>query len=398
MANLLKGIKVIESAVLLTGDYVGMLLGDEGADVIKVESPGLGDYIRDYMGVFAPRWSPSHMTVNRNKRSVTLDLRKPEGLELFHRMLRDADVFVTGNVVDTTRKLRTDYDSLAKVKPDLVYCQATGFGAEGRFAEHPAHGMMMDALAGAVPVRWGSDGLAHHDRQGSTPTSRSGGGTNIGPLYAAYAVAAALVQRGRTGEGAYIDISCADSVVAVSWLSLSTTFHKDRLTPSTSFIAPTDETPDYNYYRAADGKFIIFCATERKFWESFCNALGREDLLDKGQREDLALRRELQSIFAAHPQEYWTELFLEHRVAAGPVVDFDDLEADAHMRHREVVLEAEHAVVGGYKMVGNPIRVRGQQFEVRHQAPALGEHTDEVLGEIGLADSDVRALRERGVV
>ena len=398
MAQLLRGVKVVELAVLLTGDYVGMLLADEGADVVKVENTQVGDYIRDYQGTLAPGYSPVHLTVNRNKRSLTLDLHQEEGKAIFRRLIEAGDVFVTGNVADTTKRLGVDYDTLAAIKPDLIYCQATGFGAEGPFAAHPAHGRMMDAQAGAVAVTWGEDGLAHYDERGDTPTSHTSSGTLIGPIYAAFGVAAALAQRARTGEGAYIDVSCADSVIAGSWHDLARPLNQDRMTASETFPSPTDTTPDYNYYRASDGKYLIFCAQEPRFWENFVNGIGRDDLRDKKAWDELDLRRELQRIFAQESQDYWTAFFLQHRVAAGPVLEVDQIETDDHLRHREVLIAAEHPVAGAYRMVGNPIRVRGQSFELRHQAPSHGEHTGEVLAELGYTADDVAGLRERGVV
>ena len=137
--------------MLLTVDFLGMLLGDEGADVVKVESPQVGDYIRNILTRFAPDWSTFHLSVNRNKRSVTIDARAEEGKAVLERLLETADVLITGNVGRTNERLGLDYDTVRRVKPDIVYCQATGFGASGPYAEIPTHGQMMDALGGGAP-------------------------------------------------------------------------------------------------------------------------------------------------------------------------------------------------------------------------------------------------------
>ena len=151
MAGLLEGVRVVETGVLMTVDHLGRLLGDEGADVVKVETPQLGDYLRNIMVRFAPDWSTFHLALNRNKRSVTVDARTPEGHEIMGRLIEGADVFITGNVGATNHKLGLDYESLRAIKPDLVYCQATGFGARGPYAEIPTHGQMMENLGGAAP-------------------------------------------------------------------------------------------------------------------------------------------------------------------------------------------------------------------------------------------------------
>src|SRR5262245_10898609 len=181
MTGLLDGVTVVETGVLMTVDFLGRLLGDEGADVVKVETPQLGDYLRNIMTRFAPDWSTFHMTLNRNKRSLTCDARTPEGREILAKLLAGADIFITGNVGDTNRKLGLDYDAVKAIKPDIVYCQATGFGASGPYAEVPTHGQMMDALGGgAAPMKLDDNGFV-------VPTGQpvgSSGGVVMGPLYA----------------------------------------------------------------------------------------------------------------------------------------------------------------------------------------------------------------------
>ena len=191
MTGLLEGVSVVETGVLMTVDFLGRLLGDEGADVVKVETPQLGDYLRNIMTRFAPDWSTFHITLNRNKRSLTCDARTEEGREVLARLLRRADVFISGNVGDTNRKLGLDYDSVRAIQPRIVYCQATGFGATGPYSELPTHGQMMDALGGGTPPM-------DLDEQGFVvPTGDSLGGSGgvvIGPLYAAFGVACGLAR------------------------------------------------------------------------------------------------------------------------------------------------------------------------------------------------------------
>jgi len=196
VTGLLEGVTVVETGVLMTVDQLGRLLGDEGADVVKVESPGQGDYLRNIMTRFAPDWSTFHLALNSNKRSLTCDARTPEGREVLSRLLERADIFITGNIGDTNRKLGLDEESVRAIRPEIVYCQATGFGASGPYAEVPTHGQMMDALGGgAPPMALDDDGfvVATGDAVGGS------GGVVIGPLYAAFGVACALARARLTG-------------------------------------------------------------------------------------------------------------------------------------------------------------------------------------------------------
>ena len=215
MTNLLEGVRVVETGVLMTVDHLGRLLGDEGADVVKVETPQLGDYLRNIMVRFGPDNSVFHLMLNRNKRSVTVNARTSEGQAIMARLLADADVFITGNVGATNAKLGLDYESVKAIKPDIVYCQATGYGATGPYAEVPTHGQMMDDLGGAAPT-------LVLDDQGFVVATDDGpgvsGGVVVGPMFAAFGVAAGLARAARTGEGCYLDVSCADAVLASQWL------------------------------------------------------------------------------------------------------------------------------------------------------------------------------------
>ena len=197
--GLLSGIRVLESAQLFNGDTLGAILGDLGADVIKIESPFRGDYLRDMLGQVAPHYSPAHLQINKNKRSVALDLRKEQGREVFWKLLATADVFVDGNAADAMAKLGVGYEQQRARRPEIVYCQYTGYGASGPYATIPTHGQMMNAAAGATPVEMGDDGLVRPYRgpQPFNGIASGGEGTAAGAVYAALHVAAALVQRVR---------------------------------------------------------------------------------------------------------------------------------------------------------------------------------------------------------
>jgi formyl-CoA transferase len=403
MVGLLEGVKVVEAAVLLTGDYLGMLLADEGADVVKVETPGVGDWIRDHMGEIAPRYSPYHLFVNRNKRSVTLNLKSDAGRAALHRLVSTADVFVTGFTGDVPAKLGASYEDLRAIKPDIIYCQATGFGADGPYASLPTHGEMQQALVASPPRETGPDGhprvvADHHDPDAPQ-------GVVIGPLFGAYAIAAALHRRSRTAEGCYIDVACSDAVLAASYTNALFPLNVGRV--KAHAMAPALEgrvAARYTYYETEDQKYLLFCPEELKFWSNFCTAIDRPDLLAKHDpsvtndfgADDVELYDELQRIFHTRTLDEWIELFIDYRVPGGPALSFSEVADDPHIRYRGVVHDEQHPVAGAFTTLANPVRIPGRTFEVRVPAPALGEHTDAVLQEIGYSADEIDELRRAG--
>ncbi len=395
MSRLLEGIRVIECGVLLNCDTVGMRLGDMGADVIKLEPPPLGDYIRDINGVLAPRWSPVHLHINRNKRSLALDLRSPAGLDAFWRLLDTADIFIDGLTGQAADRLGIGYEEQRRRKPSIVYCQYTGFGSSGPYSSLPTHGQMMDALASGQPRQMSPDGLMV---PGDTPRAngRSGGeGTAAGAMHAVTHVLAGLAQVHRTGEGCFIDVASSDAVVAQAWGMLTIALNRHRVIDPEHIPAQDDAAftgAKYQFYETADGKVMLLCAIEHRFWDIFCEAAGRPDLIGRKDMStpvdfghDAALRQELQALFSARTQAEWVALAIEHRVPLGPAPrDFEEMIEDPHVRHRRIVIEQVHPIAGPFTCTGEGAIVKGQPFEIWRHAPAYGEHTHEILDEIGI--------------
>jgi crotonobetainyl-CoA:carnitine CoA-transferase CaiB-like acyl-CoA transferase len=398
----LKGVRVLECAVLFNGDQTGRILADLGADVIKVESPGGGDYLRDFLGQITPHHSPAHIYVNRNKRSMTLNLRSDEGRKIFFDLLKTADIFVDGFAGDACAKLGIGYEDQKKVKPDIIYAQCTGYGAHGPYAQIPTHGMMMGALAGGTPMVMGEDGLVR-----PSGADGIGDGTTIAASYAAMSAVAALQYRARTGQGVYIDSAGSDGVLATSWFPATYAWNDHRLTVARGTGDGSGGSAKYQFYETADRRFVLFCGIEHKFWDNFCRAVGRKDLTQEkntsapvdfgGSQEEL--RRELQKIFHTKTQDEWVQIALDHDIAMGPAHRHADLRDDPQLKAREIIYEGVHPDAGEFSYVGWPAPISGQKFDVYRPAPKLGEHTGEVLSELlGYSADQVKALKDARTV
>lgn len=400
MTGLMNGVKVVETGILMGVGFLGRLMADEGADVVKVERPGLGDYLRDIGPRFSEHHSAFHLMVNRNKRSLACDATTAEGKQIIHELVRQAAIFITGNIADTNRKLGLDYETLHALNRSLVYCQITGFGADGPYAEIPTHGRLMDALGGgAPPLALDQDGFA-------VPTgaaAEGSGGWVIGPLYGAFAALAALSRALLTGEGCYIDISCADAAVAARWQDVLPMLNPERIDP----LGPKAEgaSSKYQYYETKDGKFVLFAAIEQKFWVHWCEAAGRPDLIGNHRSDTVIdsaygneqLRLEIQSVFHSKTFAEWMSLASSHDIPIGPALRFDEIAGDPHLAHRHVVVDEQHPSEGTFRSLGNPIVVRGQEFTLR-SAPEHGQHTDEVLEELGYKPDMRSRLRAARVI
>jgi crotonobetainyl-CoA:carnitine CoA-transferase CaiB-like acyl-CoA transferase len=413
--GLLSGIRVVESAQLFNGDILGALLADLGADVIKVESPFRGDYLRDFLGQVVPHCSPAHLQVNKNKRSLALDLRDGRGRDVFWKLLDTADVFVDGNSANALAKLGVGYERQRARVPGIVYCQYTGFGATGPYATIPTHGQMMNGAAGASLLETDDQGFVnlYQGPKAFNGIASGGEGTAAGAAYAAFHVAAALVARERTGEGCCIDVAASEAVLSSAWIAATYELNDERIADRSTLPGPVDPkgttSAKYQYYRTSDDRYVLFCCIEPAFWRNFCKVAERPDLIGEPETApvDFAiddggeqrLRREIQEIVATRTQQDWLALAAEHDMAIGPALQRGELRDDPQLRLRGTLVESEHPVAGPFTYLTLPAIVDGQRStDLRYHAPALGQNTDELLGELGLTNAEVGALRADGIV
>lgn len=412
MISLLSGIRVIECAWLPTGDNTSRLLGDLGADVIKIERPGQGDYLRVLGGLLAPENSPFHLMCNRNKRSVELDLRSEKGREIFFQLLRTADIFVDGFASDACDKLGVGYEAQRKVKPDVIYCQANGFGRFGPYGKIPGHGYQFQSVGGGVVLEEDDEGLMW-EKPGGDPASYFGGsldGPLVGAIYAVMTALAALQRRNRTGEGAFIDTACCDAVVSMQQTDAVLQWNLDKIydrrQPPPPFGTSPKDRPKYSHFKCKDGKHVQLGAIEPKFWANFCRATGREDL---AAQHDMTLPIEffgndpnliyvLRDIFLTKTAQEWVQIAIEYDIPLVPTNSRMEVLHDPHLLARDALETKAHPAVGAFTMPGWPALVQGQRYETHRHAPTLGEHTTEVLMELGLSDVELARLKGEGVI
>lgn len=365
----LEGVRVLDLARLYAGALTTMKLADLGADVVKVEEPGRGDYLRTIPPVVEDR-GLLHLLCDRGKSSIELDVTTAQGRQRFDELAAVADVIVESGRPGALRRKGIDLTALREVQPHLVLCSLTGFGQTGPMAQAPAHGMNMDALAGtgAIGERDGRPALV--------PRGYSVG-VELGAANAALAITAAVLHARATGVGTWVDASCWDAAVDAL-----------RVRIATELACPEQEEqrlgPLYDVYETADGKLVLFCAIERKFWEAFCRGVGREDLLERWTGTDVdfgeqALRGELEAIFAEHPLDYWDKRLQEWDIPGCPILEVSDLPDHPHFEARGII---QRRGPSGVPVLANPIRWAEDGTrpgaEAR-EAPGLGVDTEQVL-------------------
>jgi len=377
-----------------------MILGDLGAEVIKVERPGLGDDTR----YWAPPWvneelklSAYFVSVNRNKKSIAVDLAKEEGRRIIHELARISDVVLENFRPGVARRLGVDYEALRAVNPKIIYCSISGFGQTGPYRDWPAYDIAIQALGGWMGIT-GEPGR---------PPVRIGVALTdmIAGLYAALAILAALRARELTGEGQYIDISLLDASISFMTYMAHNYFATGENPPKMGSAHPN--IVPYQAFRAGDGRWIILAVANDRIWKRFCQAVGLDHLADDPRFATNPRRVEnrdelipiIEEVLARKPGHEWVKLLMEAGVPCVPVYRMSDIFSDPHVLHRQMLLEVEHPRAGKMKQIGFPIKFSKTPCALRHPPPLLGEHTDEVLRELlSYPEEEIKRLREEGVI
>ncbi|MFN2587970.1 MAG: CaiB/BaiF CoA transferase family protein [Actinomycetota bacterium] len=392
MSGALDGLRVLDLTRLLPGGYATLLLADLGADVVKVEEPGRGDYIR-LIPPMAGEASSGHVALNRNKRSITLNLKTDEGRAVLKELVPSFDVVVESFRPGVMNRLGVGWDALRSVHPRLVYCAITGYGQDGPRAQTAGHDIDYVAYAGA---------LAMTGERGGRPVvpALQIGDLAGGAMAAAISILAALRKRDATGEGEFCDVSMTDGVV--SWLSIhAASFFATGDVPRRGEMHLSGAYPCYRVYPAADG-WLAVGALEPQFWTALCDAIERPDLggdgFATGARRD-AVVAELEALFATRMRAEWMERLGGVDACVAPVNDLRETFSDEQVVHRGMVVEAPLSDGRPWRHVAGPVRLAGAPADpARRPPPALGEHTEEVLLGAGIDARRVERLRAAGVL
>lgn len=396
MLNLLSGIRVIDLTRMLAGPYATMLLADMGAEVIKIEDPVGGDEIRKMGPPFVKGESAYFISVNRNKKSLTLNLKSEDGRALFYKLAEKSDVVVDNFRPGVIEKLRIDYKTLKSHNPKIICCSLTSFGDEGPLKDQPAFDLIVQAYSGALSIT--GSGKGEPARLGIPMGDLAGGS------YVASAVAAALLRRQTTGEGCRIDVSLLDALSSLLTY-VAQYYFTDGKVPLPQGSRHMSCVP-YGAFKTRDIHIVIGVFTE-KFWAGFCRAIGHDEFIldprfktnELRVRNRDALEPMLEKMFKEHEGDEWLKRLSHEGVPAGPVKTVDKTLAMEQMHLRGMVLEMNHPVAGKQKTLGYPIKVNGAIDRDIIPSPLLGEQTKDILTSIaGLTPEDIQQLKQKGVV
>ena len=379
--NLLEGIKVVDFSKWLPGQYCGMLLGDYGADVIKIEDLA-GDATRKFWPEKAPAMSYWHLMLNRNKRGVALDIKKRGGREALAKLLAEADVFLEGFRPGYLARYGLDYETMHKINPRLVYCSITGFGQN---CHKPAHDLNVIGLAG----------LNSLDDVGGACVSEVQVSAIGSGLNALSGIAMALLARERTGRGQWLDVNLYATAMSMQVTGVSSLWG----------CAETGDTPFgrtahyYNIYRCKDGRFLTVGTIEPKFWQRFCDLIHCPEL--EKRQFDFAHEAELKQLvsekIAEKTQAEWLELIGGAEFCVTPVCTLDEA-LQSQLTAQEAILEEQECDLGKLRYIGGPVKFSAASSVISRRAPYLGEHTKEVLSALGYSQEDITALHNEGAI
>ena len=397
MSGPLQGVRVIELAHIMAGPVCGLMLADMGADVIKVERLPGGDSTRGFVPPEVDGESAAFMMLNRGKRGLAVDLRDPRGVDVVRGLTLDADVLIENFRVGTMERIGLGWEALARANPRLVYCQITGFGRTGPFADRGGFDLIAQGYSGLMSVTGEGPG-GEPMKVGAPVTDITAG------ILAAFGVTAALFERERTGRGQLVDTSLYEAGITQTYwqsaIALASGVSPGPLGTAHPLAAP------YQAFRTADG-WINVGASNEATWGRLANAVQRPDLRNDARFATNADRMRhlgplvelLAPIFATRTTDAWLEALEQGGVPAGPVASIGEMLAHPQTRAREMVIEVEHSRLGPVRALGSPVKLSGSiPTEPRMGAPRLGEHTREVLEGLGLASPDVQDLIEAGVV
>ena len=394
MGGIFDDVMILDLSRLLPGPYCSLLFADLGARVIRVEEPGVGDYYR----VTPPFWKESgvgasYLLLNRNKESLTLNLKSDEGKTVFRQLVQRSDVLLESFRPGVMERLGLGIEVLRALNPALIYCAITGYGQNGPYRDRVGHDVNYMGYAGALSIT-GERGRG--PVMPGVQVADLGGGA----LLAAFAIASALYHRRVTGQGQFIDVAMTDGVL--SWLAIYFgPFFATGRVPERGEERLNGGWVCYGIFETKDGQFVTLGALEPKFWQNFCRQVGREEWMARqyegGARRD-ALEADLRALFKTKTQSEWLSLLNSEDICAGPVQTLDGVVKDPQFQARGLFASVEHPALGTLPQIAFPVKLSATPATIRRPPPALGEQTEFILQELGYSIADVARLREAGVI
>ncbi|MFQ6081374.1 MAG: CaiB/BaiF CoA transferase family protein [Candidatus Bathyarchaeia archaeon] len=396
MTQPLAGVRILDLSQMAAGPFCSMMLADMGAEVIKIEIPKVGDGLRRWGPPFLGGEGVYFLGLNRNKKSVTINLKSKGGREIFLKLLEKADALLENFRPGTMEKLGFGYEEVKRINPRIIYCRISGYGQTGPYSKRGGYDVLAQGESGLMTV------TGEPDRP---PGAKVGVAiVDLGTgMYAAYGILLALLAREKTGKGQMVDTALLDS--AITWMLqpigsyLATGKHPKRLGTVHPVAAP------YQAFKTKDIYITIGCAADRH-WRKLCEVLGIEELADDPRfatnpkrvenREELASI--LSKVFATKEGDKWLKKMREAGIPCAPVNTLDRIVSDPQVLHREMLVEVDHPTAGRIMLTGIPVKLSETPGKIISPPPLLGQHTEEILRELGYSDEDIRKLREEGAI
>ncbi|RYG73316.1 CoA transferase [Lentibacillus lipolyticus] len=381
MAGALDNIRILDLSRVLAGPYCTMILGDLGAEVIKVEAPGGSDETRKWGPPFQNGVSAYYLCANRNKKSITLDLKSEEGHEAIKSLVRESDVIINNFKTGTMQRLGLDYETLSEINPGLVYCSITGFGETGPYKDMPGYDFIIQAMSGLMSIT--GDSESGPQKVGVAITDILTG------LYACIGIQGALLERTRSGKGQKLDLSLYDSAVS-SLVNIGSNYLMAGKIPAALGNQHANIVP-YQTFSTMDGEMVIAVGNDNQF-RNLCNILGRpEYATDERFRTnpDRVANREtlipmLQEVFSTGSTAYWQKQCQQNNIPCGPIQTIDEVANDPQLNERDMFIGADHPTAGDIRMIGSPLKLSRTPVQSKHHPPNAGEHNEELLKQLGI--------------
>jgi crotonobetainyl-CoA:carnitine CoA-transferase CaiB-like acyl-CoA transferase len=401
--QVLEGIKIIELVHMPPGELCTMILGDFGADITKVEAvpQAIGRNLIDPAEAEGFKALMAFNALNRNKKSIRLNLKSEEGKQVFYRLAKDADVVVEGFRPGVAKRMGVDYATIKKFNPRIVYCALSGYGQDGPYSQNPGHDINYISIAGAFNL------IGWPGQPPAIPLNFLADFAGAS-LHGVMGIMLALFAREKTGKGQFVDISYTDSIITLMTFFLQQYFGGGLKFPRGEW-ALGGGYPYYKTYETSDGKLISLGCVEPWFWENLCTAIGREDLKVFSFTPEHFLHKppdatwqeaedEVKKIFLTKTRDEWFEILIKHDVPAGKVNEMDEIFSDPQLLHRKMLLEFDHAKLGKVRQPGIALKLSDTPGSVRRLAPYSGENTDEVMQSLGYSSPDIESLRKANAI